>query len=401
MSKNNSSTKNDGNNLDLNKYSEELKFLKKILQIESPSGKEKEIANFYSEFLKSKGFTIVPSKIGNVIATKGAGNPTLLLASHIDTIAGELNFRETSNAFFARGAVDCKPSWASMLFSAASYDWDGLFKSLNNNGRVILLGVVQEEISQDGMKEFFTYDYKPTAAIFAEPGKNTRICNAYRGRIHFKSECQFPQGHAASSWNYYNAIEVMVEFWENLKKIGKTYIIPIETTQDENDSKHFDETTLTLTKMNGGKLSNATPAHCEIEVDIRIPLSVKKDDCVQKIKDIQKLIEQKFKIKIKTTFSSVMDAKETNVDAPLVNALRWGIFKVLNEKPKILKKTGSNFFNLIAEHYNIPVITYGPGDSRLEHTDDEFISKAEYIETIEVYRTFFSKYFELENKNNK
>ena len=48
--------------------------------------------------------------------------------------------------------------------------------------------------------------------------------------------------------------------------------------------------------------------------------------------------------------------------------------------------------------YNIPSITYGPGDPKLEHTNNEFIDLNEFSKCIDVYEKFITKFFEIYNK---
>ena len=48
----------------------------------------------------------------------------------------------------------------------------------------------------------------------------------------------------------------------------------------------------------------------------------------------------------------------------------------------------------------IPSITYGPGDPKLEHTDNDFIELEEYYKSIEIYSKFYSKFFEIYHKSN-
>jgi len=47
-------------------------------------------------------------------------------------------------------------------------------------------------------------------------------------------------------------------------------------------------------------------------------------------------------------------------------------------------KTATSDINVLAEHWNVPMATYGPGDSRLDHADDEHISLDEYLNGIRV-----------------
>ena len=43
--------------------------------------------------------------------------------------------------------------------------------------------------------------------------------------------------------------------------------------------------------------------------------------------------------------------------------------------------------NLLGRSLDIPIVTYGPGDSKLDHTKDEQININEYLESIQVYKT--------------
>lgn len=377
---------------------ESLDLLRESIKIYSPSGSEEEIAKFYKKFLEKQGFQIHPSDVGNVVATKGSGKPLLLLSSHIDTIPSEIPFHEDDKFIYGRGAVDCKPSWVSMLYSAGIYDWNALFKKFNDSGTIILCGVVKEEDSRVGIESFFRMGFKPDMAIFGEPTGFDRICYAYRGRIWIKVSCLTDQGHASSSWNYRNAAEVILEFWNRIKKLGVTYPKPL-SNREELD--HFNEITITLTTINAGDLGNSTPCKSTADIDIRIPPTLNITDFTEKIKNIRSDVEMDFGIKLNLTFESQIKGVETDTNSALINALRWAIFNASGSKSKLLKKTGTTFMNSIIEHYNIPTVVYGPGDPRLEHTNEEKISKEDFITTLKIYSLFFEKLFELWSKNNR
>jgi LysW-gamma-L-lysine carboxypeptidase len=47
-------------------------------------------------------------------------------------------------------------------------------------------------------------------------------------------------------------------------------------------------------------------------------------------------------------------------------------------------KTATSDINVFAEYWAVPMATYGPGDSRLDHSDDEHIEIEEYLKGIRV-----------------
>jgi LysW-gamma-L-lysine carboxypeptidase len=51
--------------------------------------------------------------------------------------------------------------------------------------------------------------------------------------------------------------------------------------------------------------------------------------------------------------------------------------------------------NLLGRAMKIPVVTYGPGVSRLDHTPDEHIDVQEYLDSIQVYKGAILKLLEL------
>jgi LysW-gamma-L-lysine carboxypeptidase len=56
--------------------------------------------------------------------------------------------------------------------------------------------------------------------------------------------------------------------------------------------------------------------------------------------------------------------------------------------------------NILGKAMNLPIVTYGPGDSHLDHTLDENIEIAEYLQSIQVYKEAILKLSELHNNKN-
>ncbi|MFX1451090.1 MAG: M20/M25/M40 family metallo-hydrolase [Promethearchaeota archaeon] len=375
-------------------------FLKKCLEIYSPSGHEKEFSEFLANFLKEYGFRVLFDNVGNIIAEKGSGKPILLLVSHLDTIPGELPIIEKEGKLFGRGAVDCKASLAAIVYSMSNYRFDQI-----NSGKIIFAGIVRELDSLIGIENFIKSDIQPDCAIFGEPTKISQICIGYKGRICIGYRVLTESGHVASSWQYVSAIEICLEIWNVIK--GVCWQLNEMYCSKESKLKYFNQIIPNLTIISGGKLTNSTPSECIIQVDIRFPPSIKTEVILKNLRrgilDFKNVYEnqRQKEIQIQENISSLIEGFEEKGDEVIIGALRWAIYKTMGTKPKIIKKTGTTFINLIGMSYKIPSITYGPGDPKLEHTDEEFIDLNEYLKSIEVYLKFYTKFFEIYQKKNK
>jgi LysW-gamma-L-lysine carboxypeptidase len=47
--------------------------------------------------------------------------------------------------------------------------------------------------------------------------------------------------------------------------------------------------------------------------------------------------------------------------------------------------------NVVAPHWAVPMVAYGPGDAALDHTPDERLELAEYLRAVEVLRAVFGR----------
>lgn len=372
--------------------SDAIFFLKRCLQIYSPSGNEKEYSSFIANFLKERGFQTKFDEIGNLIAEKGLGKPKLLLVSHFDTIPGELPIIEKNGKIFGRGAVDCKPSLAAMVYSISEYDFTNI-----NTGKLIFVGIVREEESLRGIEEFLKSDIEADYALFGEPTKIDQICISYKGRLCLNYKVTTETGHVASAWLFNNSIIICNEIWNVVKSIcwelNQKYQI------NESSLPFFNKIIPNLTQITGGELSNTVPENCSMTIDIRFPPQIKIKEILNKIRkkidDIKNIYENNTTktIKIQENILSVVKGYDFEGDKMIIGALRWAIFNSINRKPKLIKKTGTTMINLIAVEKNIPSITYGPGDPKLEHTKEEFIDINEYLMSIQILLKFYDKFF--------
>ncbi len=86
--------------------SEAVSLLRKLVQLYSPSGREKRVASVVHRWLAAQSSfdEVVIDSAGNVVATRGSG-PYLLLCGHMDTVPGRLPVTFKNGMIRGRGAV--------------------------------------------------------------------------------------------------------------------------------------------------------------------------------------------------------------------------------------------------------------------------------------------------------
>ncbi|MDW0202775.1 MAG: M20/M25/M40 family metallo-hydrolase [Nitrososphaeraceae archaeon] len=348
-----------------------IELLKKALEIYTPSRSEAQLANLIKQkCLDDLGFERVSiDSVGNVIATKGSGDPKILLCGHMDTVPGQIPVRIDSGYLFGRGASDAKAPLISMLLACSEF---------KQSGTIIFAGVVDEEGNATGIKELVKNKLSVDYAIFGEPSGINKITVAYKGRLALRLTCDvIDSAHASAPWLSKNSIEEVYEVWKMLSN-------EISCKYNKTDKKS-ESVTLSLTEISGGSSHNVTPQKCKITIDIRVPNGIK---CLEVLDSLDKSIEKISQIrKAKVTYriEDMTEPFKADHSSPIVRALSLSILDVCKIRPILLKKTGTGDMNVLGNSLNIPVVTYGPGEPHVSHSKDERVEIQSYLTSIEIY----------------
>ncbi|MBA4460504.1 MAG: M20/M25/M40 family metallo-hydrolase [Nitrosopumilaceae archaeon] len=348
-----------------------VKMLEKALRLYTPSLNERAMAEFLADKCDDLGFEDIHiDEVGNILAKKGSGSPKILLCGHMDVVPGKVKVRKEGDSLYGRGASDAKAPLMAMLFAAASIQ--------NNNGTVIFVGAVDEEGNATGIKNLVKKEMDIDYAIFGEPSGIKQVTIAYKGRlaINLKITAE-DSSHASAPWLSKNAIEESMIFTNELKQ-------GLESGQEEKTKGML--LTATLTEITGGTSHNVTPKECVATMDIRIPVDMNCKSVEQKIATLVKEISERRQIE---AFYSILDETEpfeAPHNSPIVRAFTLGVMEVEHSRPTLIRKTGTGDMNVIGNQWNIPVVTYGPGDPHEAHTIDEKVSIDEYLRGIEILK---------------
>lgn len=364
-----------------------VRLLTNLLGIYSPSGKEEDIGNFLADEMTKLGLQVGKDNVGNVIGNIGEGTPVILLCGHMDTVAGHVPLRVEEGKIFARGAVDAKGPLAAMVMAAASVGKDPAFK-----GRVLIVSVVEEEATSRGVRELIKEGIQADYAIFGEPSGVENITIGYKGQIQLKVTCKTQTGHSSTPWLYENALEKAYELWIQIKNS-----FPLNPQEAP-----FNSISACLTKISGGQATSVIPFESEMYIDIRIPPQFTSGQVLEDtLKTIDKYKTANPQVKVRATMVDSVEPFEVEKNSPLVHALSSSVRKVLNKPVTLLRKTGTGDMNILGKAMVLPIVTYGPGDSHLDHTLDEHIVISEYLDSIEIFKETILKLAELHNNRTE
>ncbi len=229
--------------------------------VETPSHEDvTAVRTLVKDRLQAAGVDATVDAAGNLIATKGDGDPHLLLNTHLDTVPPHYPYDrqevipgsdETAAVALGRGSCDAKGSVAPMVAA--------FLEAGPTDGRVTLALTPNEETVQSGavaLRDRLSFD----AAIIGEP-TGLDVCHAARGRFGATVTLSGDAAHASQPTTGANAITA-----------AKTVLEAIERFDAEHGPGTHDQLgspTLTPTTINGGEAFNQVPASCTIELDRR------------------------------------------------------------------------------------------------------------------------------------
>jgi LysW-gamma-L-lysine carboxypeptidase len=211
-----------------------------------------------------------------------------------------------------------------------------------------------------------THD-RPDALIVGEPSGWSGVVLGYKGKLDlcYTVECAstHPTNPAAK------ASELAVDCWNTL-----TALLGPDAGHD------FGRPSATLVKLEADMTSAVA------ELSVRTPPGFDDKTLVRRLRDLLPAGELE-------VLNSV-EACRVNRNDPAVRALVSGIRRQ-HAQPKLLVKTATSDMNTLAEVWDVPMATYGPGDSRLDHADDEHIVLADYLRGIDVLSVAVSELAQL------
>jgi LysW-gamma-L-lysine carboxypeptidase len=319
--------------------------LERLVSIPSPSGEERACAEALVEFLEGRGRDAYLDEVGNVRAPADDG---VLLTSHVDTVPGDIPVRVESAAgtdeggpvLWGRGSVDAKGPLAAMAVAAVRTG-------------ASFVGVVGEEFDSRGARHLVAEREAREAVVNGEPSGWDAVTLGYRGLLPGTYVATSESGHTSRPEN--NAIQDAMDWWW---RVTGTF-----EPEDEWDPV-FERVTPKPTRFEGGLGEDGLSVEATMDVSLRVPPSMT-------VEEVREVADGELDPEVGTVnwtdgIEPTMQSPRTPVARAFRAAIRgWGL------EPRLLRKTGTADMNIYAGEWDCPMVTYGSGDSDLDHAPDE------------------------------
>jgi len=338
--------------MSLSQQSEARELVIKLVRIPSVSGNEGPCAKQLADFFQRHDREVWIDEVGNVRAPADDG---VLLTSHIDTVPGDIPVRvEEENGeevLWGRGSVDATGSLAAMAVAAVRTG-------------ASFIGVVGEEVDARGSRHVVEdREREPDIVINGEPSGWDGITLGYRGLLGGTYVVTSESGHSSRPGN--NAIQDGIDWWNRVEaEFEHDEWVPV-----------FERVTAKPTAFEGGVSDDGLSVEATMEVQLRVPPKYTVDE-VREMADGQ----------LETGTVNWHDRVEPVMESPrtaVARAFRATIREHGGE-PRMLRKTGTSDQNVFADHWNVATVSYGPGDSDLDHAPNEHLELSEYDKSVAV-----------------
>ncbi|SFR86235.1 acetylornithine deacetylase [Halomicrobium zhouii] len=327
--------------------------LEAVVRIPSVTPDEREAAERLVEFFEDHGREAWLDDVGNVRAPADDG---VLLTSHIDTVPGDIPVRVEENdegeaELWGRGSVDAKGPLCAMAVAAVRTG-------------ASFVGVVGEEVDSRGGR-FLVEDREaePDAVINGEPSGWEGITLGYRGLLAGTYVATSESGHSSRPEN--NAIQDAIDWWAAVdEEFEPDDWIPV-----------FERVTTKPVSMDGGISDDGLSVEATMDVQLRVP----PEYTTEEIREIADGHLTNGTVHWDDKVEPVMQSPRTSVARAFRAAIRQQ-----GGDPTLLRKTGTSDMNVFAQSWDCPMVTYGPGDSDLDHAPNEHIVLDEYDRSVAV-----------------
>ena len=360
--------------------------------------KETDVSECLKDILNGYGLDAkllpVPGNRYNVSCSYGKGSTgkTLLLTTHLDTVPGY----EMKNAFepyikdgrlYGRGAVDVKGILAAMTMAMKRLKQE----NAKLNGKVIFLGVADEESGSAGMRAAVQDCHiNADLAVIGEP-TDLNLGIAHKGVMWIEVDFYGKSTHGSSPELGKNAIYYASSFIEQVKH----QLIP-----ELNMRNHglLGRSTINIGTVQGGTRPTIVPNQCTIQFDRRL---IPGESIQEAIQEINKMLNrlsvenEGFRYEMNVLLGNTdqpFPVLNTDHNDPSVKIIGQSIRTVLQKE---INEVGLPFWTDAALFQYVtgkPAVIFGPGRIEQAHSNNEYVETEDLQKASDIYYQMIMDY---------
>ena len=325
-----------------------------LLDIESVSGNERELADAVYRALEPYEHLELHRDGDTIVARTQLGRARrVILAGHLDTVPlptdpqarGTVPSQLVNGVLYGRGATDMKGGVAVQLALAAS------LREPAHDITYIFYDHEEVEAAKSGLGRLARSSAQLLSGDFAillEPTNGT-VEGGCNGTSRFLVRTRGRAAHSARAWMGENAIHAAAPILERLAEYT-----PQTVTVDGLEYRE----SLNAVRISGGIAGNVIPDFCEVSVNYRFSPDKTVEDSEQVVRELMDGFE--------VVRTDGANGARPGLDQPIAASL----VAAVGRKP--MPKYGWTDVARFAAR-GIPAVNFGPGDALLAHTSDEHV----------------------------
>jgi acetylornithine deacetylase/succinyl-diaminopimelate desuccinylase-like protein len=365
---------------------EMVSFAQELLRTHSRSGDESKAAAVVAEQMKTLGFDdVITDEIGNVVGILHGieDGPTLMLASHLDTVGtGNLSTwtespwsgRIESGRLHGLGAADCKGGVAAQVFAA------GLLKRslLPLRGNLIVAATVLEENGISvGMRGLLSHTLKdiglvPTYAILGEP-TDLGLYYGHDGRAELEITVR-----GINPFRVTDAAELVSRAFDEVGQETAVEEIALGSTRYEDGPGYRQAVIAVERRLGGSEEVNHVVSRMRGEA-MRAASAAGAVDVEVSVRERDEILPSGLVVKAKR----ITQAWTTDPFSPLLSRARQALSaaecEVRPGRWKLARLGMGTAGSLLVNEHGIATIGYGPGHEEQAHREGESVAIAKLV----------------------
>lgn len=246
--------------------------LHRLIDIYSPSGKEREILAFLYGYLKRHGMPVVRQAVDdgryNLIVAPPETNPQLALIGHLDTIGAydldHYGYEEQGDLIIGLGSADMKGGCAAMVEA-----YGALWENGSSQMPAALVLVVGEEEEGDGARQLLK-DFHFPWAIIGEP-TNLQLCLSSYGYLEVQICTMGKRKHPSLANMKQNPIEAMLRL-----------ILQITRYME----RERPQAVYNIRDLFSSQVGFSVPDRCEAWLDVHVPPTAPLGEMILELEEI-------------------------------------------------------------------------------------------------------------------